>query len=259
MILAIAIGSGLIIGMLLGLLGGGGSILALPVLVLVLGLSVAEAVPTALIVVGAAAAGGAIPKIRANLVQWRLATVFAAAGIPGAFLGSAAGRLLPESAVLAGFALVMVAAGVRILAGDGATRTACSVGDSGINWHHCAPRAVPAGFAVGVLTGLFGVGGGFLIIPALVLLLGIEMPVAIGTSLLIIVANSVAGVAAHLRGGVSVDPAITIGFAGAAVLAAYFAGRIGNRLDTEGLQRWFAYLVFGVAAYVLIDILAATR
>ena len=77
-----------------------------------------------------------------------------------------------------------------MLLDTGDTGTACEVGDEGINWRRCAPRSIPAGFVVGLLTGLFGVGGGFLIIPALVLMLGVEMPIAVGTSLLIIAANS---------------------------------------------------------------------
>ncbi|PWQ83817.1 permease, partial [Stenotrophomonas maltophilia] len=150
------------IGVLLGLLGGGGSILAVPVLVFALGLDLDQAIPISLIVVGVASAVGAIPKVRAHLVQWRLAAVFAAAGIPATFLGSALGRVLPQSVVMIGLAAVMIGAGARMLADRGDTGTACSVGDSGINWRRCAPRAIPAGFAVGVLTGLFGVGGGFL-------------------------------------------------------------------------------------------------
>ena len=98
-----------------------------------------------------------------------------------------------------GFAVVMIVAGIRMLRDTGDTGTACKVGNEGINWRRCAPRSIPAGFGVGLLTGLFGVGGGFLIIPALVLMLGVEMPIAIGTSLLIITANSAAGVFAHLH------------------------------------------------------------
>ena len=134
----------------------------------------------------------------------------------------------------------------------GNTGTACTVGDSGINWRRCAPRSIPAGFLVGLLTGLFGVGGGFLIIPALVLLLGVEMPIAIGTSLLIIVANSVTGVVAHL-GGAGIDWSTTAAFDGTAILGSLIAGHFGTKLDTGRLQRWFAYIVFAVAAYVLID------
>ncbi len=123
-----------------------------------------------------------------------------------------------------------------MLADRGDTGTTCSVGDSGINWRRCAPRAIPDGFAVGVLTGLFGVGGGFLIIPALVLMLGIDMQIAVGTSLLIIVANSSASLISYLGGGVTIDPAITIGFSGAAIVASLVSSRLGNCVNKGKLQ-----------------------
>lgn len=252
MTIALALALGAVIGVLLGLLGGGGSILAVPALVYVLGLGIEQAIPMSLLVVGTASAVGVLPKIRARQVQWRLAAVFAAAGIPAAFLGSAIGRHLPQPALLVGFAVVMLLAAIRMLQDTGSTGTACRVGDSGINWRRCAPRSIPAGFVVGLLTGLFGVGGGFLIIPALVLMLGVEMPVAIGTSLLIIVANSVAGVLSHVS-GTSIDWTITTAFVGTAIIGSLVAGQLGTRLDHRRLQHWFAYLVLAVAAYVLVD------
>ncbi len=252
MIITLALVFGLVIGILLGLLGGGGSILAVPVLVYVLGLDVGQAIPMSLIVVGVASAFGAIAKVRARQVQWRLAAIFAAAGIPATFVGSAIGRHLPQAAVLIGFAVVMVAAGWRMLKDTGDTGTACKVGNEGINWRRCAPRSIPAGLGVGLLTGLFGVGGGFLIIPALVLMLGVEMPIAIGTSLVIIVANSVGGVVAHLQDG-QIDWTITAAFLGSAIFGSLVAGQLGTKVDTARLRTWFAYLVFAVAAYVLVD------
>ncbi|MBB3603132.1 hypothetical protein FHT40_002793 [Mycolicibacterium sp. BK556] len=252
MSIGIALALGAVIGVLLGLLGGGGSILAVPGLVYVLGLGIEQAIPMSLIVVGTASAVGALPKIRARHVQWRLAAIFAAAGIPATFLGTAIGRHLPQSVLLIGFAVVMVVAGIRLLQDNGDTGTACRVGDGGINWRRCAPRSIPAGFLVGLLTGLFGVGGGFLIIPALVLLLGVEMPIAIGTSLLIIVVNSAAGVASHVSVG-GVDWSITAAFVGTAIVGSLVAGQLGTKMDTRRLQRWFAYLVFAVAVYILVD------
>lgn len=252
MTIAISLILGAVIGTLLGLLGGGGSILAVPALVYVIHLDVTQAILISLIVVAAASAVGALPKLRAGHVQWRLAAIFALTGIPATFVGAAIGKHLPQPAVLIGFAALMVIAGVRMLRDPGDTGTACTVGDSGINWRRCAPRSIPAGLVVGLLTGLFGVGGGFLIIPALVLMLGVEMSVAVGTSLVIIVANSMAGVLAHVSGA-SIDWSITAAFVGAAMAASLVAGQLGTRLDTTRLQRWFAFLVFAVAAYVLID------
>lgn len=254
MTIAVALLIGAVIGLLLGLLGGGGSILAVPALVYILGVGIEEAIPMSLIVIGIASAVGAVPKVRARHVQWRLAAIFAAAGIPATFVGAAIGRHLPQSVLLLGFAAVMILAGIRMLQEKADTGTACSVGNSGINWRRCAPRSIPAGFLVGVLTGLFGVGGGFLIIPALVIMLGVEMPIAIGTSLVIIVANSAAGVVSHLS-HLAIDWRLTAGFVSTAIVGSFLAGHFGSRLDHHRLQRWFAFLVFAVALYVLFDTL----
>lgn len=252
----VAVGLGGVIGMLLGLLGGGGSILAVPALVYVLGLSLTTAIPMSLLVVGAASATGAIPKIQARHIDWRMAGVFAAMGVPATFIGAAVGDRLPDTAVMIGFAVVMIAAGLRMLRDTCQAGTACAVGESaGIDWRRCAPRAIPTSFGVGLLTGLFGVGGGFLIVPALVLLLGIEMEIAVGTSLFVIVANSAAGLLAHAGGFDAISWAITAAFAGAAIVAALIAAKLGAHMTTDRLQHWFAYLVFAVAAYVLADTL----
>ncbi|OZE79957.1 permease [Rhodococcoides fascians] len=254
MTLALALVLGVAVGILLGLLGGGGSILAVPVLVYALGMDLSEAIPTSLLVIGVASATGAIPKVRARLVEWRLAAIFAATGIVGTVVGSALGRHLPEAAVMIGFAIVMIIAGARMLRSADDVGTACKTGDSGIDWRRCAPRSIPTGFGVGVLTGLFGVGGGFLIIPALVLLLGIEMGVAVGTSLVVIVANSAAGLIAQAD-GLGGNWALTAAFAGATIAGSLVAGRLSTRIDTDKLRTWFAYLVFAVAGYVLVDTL----
>ncbi len=254
MTLTLALVLGVAVGILLGLLGGGGSILAVPVLVYALGMDLSEAIPTSLLVIGVASATGAIPKVRAKLVEWRLAAIFAATGIVGTLVGSALGRHLPEAAVMIGFAIVMIIAGARMLRSTDDVGTACKTGNSGIDWRRCAPRSIPTGFGVGVLTGLFGVGGGFLIIPALVLLLGIEMSVAVGTSLVVIVANSAAGLIAQAD-GLGGNWALTAAFTGAAIAGSLVAGRLSTRIDTDKLRTWFAYLVFAVAGYVLVDTL----
>ncbi|MGV0644159.1 sulfite exporter TauE/SafE family protein [Mycolicibacterium sp. XJ879] len=252
MALAAGVGLGALIGVLLGLLGGGGSILAVPALVYGMNLGIEQAIPISLVVVATASAVGVLPKIRARQVRWRMAGIFAAAGVPATVLGSAISRHLPEPALLIGFAAVMVVAGIRMLADQGNTGTACEVRAGQVNWRRCLPRSIGAGLLVGVLTGLFGVGGGFLIIPALVVVLGVEMSTAIGTSLLIIVANSVAGIFSHLE-GLSVDWSVAGVFVAAAMVASLVTGYFGTKVDTDRLQRWFAYLVFVVAAFVLVD------
>jgi uncharacterized membrane protein YfcA len=252
MVTAIGLTLGALIGVLLGLLGGGGSILAVPALVYGMGFDVEQAIPVSLIVVAAASAVGVLPKIRVGQVRWRRAGIFAVAGIPATIVGSAISRHLPSWALLIGFAAVMALAGVRMLADQNATGTACEIRAGQVNWRRCVPRSIGAGLVVGLLTGLFGVGGGFLIVPALVVVLGVEMSTAIGTSLLIIIANSVAGIFSHLP-AISIDWRAAAVFVGAAMAASLVAGYFGTRADTARLQRWFAYLVFAVATYIVID------
>jgi uncharacterized protein len=257
MTIAAGLALGALIGVLLGLLGGGGSLLAVPALVYAVGIDVQQAIPISLIVVAAGSAVGVLPKIRAGQVRWRMAGIFAAAGIPATVAGSALGRQLPQAVLLLGFAVVMVVAGVRLLTDQEALGTACRIEAGRVDWRRCLPRSVAAGLLVGLLTGLFGVGGGFLIVPALVVLLGVEMSTAIGTSLLVIVANSAAGIAAHLS-TISVDGGLTAAFVAAAMATSLAAGHVGTRIDTTRLQRWFGYLVLVVAGYLVVDVLVHT-
>jgi uncharacterized membrane protein YfcA len=249
---AAAAALGLAIGLLLGLLGGGGSILAVPALVYGVGQPLASAVPTSLLVVGISSATAVIPRLRHAQVQWRIAAVF---GVPGAlatFAGAAVNRLLDPRAVVIGFAALMVAAGVRMLGDTVPVGGDCALPGGGVNWRGCLPKAIASGIVVGFLTGLFGVGGGFLIIPALVLLLGLPMDVTVGTSLLIIFINSAAGFLAHV-GDADVDYATAAVFTLAAVTGSLTAAPFGSRLPADRLSRWFAYLIFVVAAFVVVQ------
>src|SRR5690349_2968222 len=247
-----AVGFGALIGILLGLLGGGGSILAVPALVYGAGLTLAAAVPASLLVVGISSATALLPRLRAGRVRWRIAGIVGGAGAAAAFAGSAVNRLLDPRAVIVGFSVLMIVAGVRMLRGTNDSGGDCALPGGGVNWRGCLPKSIGAGLAVGFLTGLFGVGGGFLIIPALVLLLGLSMPAAVATSLVIIVINSAAGLAAH-AGDAAIDYRTTAAFILAAITGALAAGRIATRLPTQRLQRAFAWLVFAIAAFVAIQ------
>ena len=249
-----ALGLGLLIGVLLGLLGGGGSILAVPALVYGIGTPLAVAVPTSLLVVGVSSATAVLPRLRQGQVAWRIAGVFGAAGAGAAFAGAAVNRLLDPRVVLVGFAALMVDAGVRMLREQLTIGGDCALPGGGVNWRGCLPKAIGSGVVVGFLTGLFGVGGGFPIIPALVLLLGLPMAVAVGTSLVIIVINSVAGFAAH-AGDAALDYRIALAFTATAVVGSLASARVASRLPAERLRRWFAYLVFAVAAFVVVQAL----
>lgn len=251
--LLVVVALGLVIGALLGLLGGGGSILAVPALVYVIGLPLAEAVPTSLLVVGISSGAAVLPRLRQ--VQWRLAAIFSVTGAGAAYAGTVVNRLLDPSVVLLGFATVMVAAAVRMLRSADDVGGSCALPSGGVNWRSCLPKAAVSGIVVGFLTGLFGVGGGFLIVPALTLLLGLPMVTAAATSLVVIVANSAAAFGAHL-GDTTIDPVIAVGFTAAAIVGSVIAGRLAPRLPGHRVRRWFAFLVLLVAAYVAVQ---ATR
>lgn len=246
---------GLIVGALLGLVGGGGSILAVPALVYGVGMPLSEAIPSSLIVVGAASAVAVIPRLRRG-VNWPLAAIIGAAGVTTAYLGAMVNRLLDQRVLLVAFAVIMVVAGVRMFLTNKSVGGPCALPDGGTNWRSCLPRALATGAVVGFLTGLLGVGGGFLIVPALTLVLGLPMSVTIGTSLVVIVINSIAGFSAHL-GDVQIHWGVTGAFAAAAMLASLVAGRLGRRLSDAMLKRGFAVLVLLVAVYVAIRAITA--
>ncbi len=246
-----ALALGLIVGALLGLVGGGGSILAVPALVYGVGLPLSEAIPTSLIVVGAASAVAVIPRMRRG-VNWRLAAIVGGAGVATAYLGTMVNRLVDPRVLLGAFAVIMVIAGVRMFFPTRSVGGPCALPDGGVKWRSCLPRALATGAVVGFLTGLLGVGGGFLIVPALTLVLGLSMSMTIGTSLVIIVINSVAGFAAHLVDA-QIDWAVAGAFAATAMAASLAAGRFGRGLPDAVLKRGFAVLVLVVAVYVAVQ------
>jgi len=238
---------GLIVGGLLGLVGGGGSILAVPALVYGVGLPLSAAIPTSLVVVGASSAVAVVPRLRN--VNWRLAVIIGAAGTATAYLGAYVNRLLDQKVLLLAFAAIMGIAGIRMMMPTKAAGGSCALPGGGVHWRSCLPKAIATGAVVGFLTGLLGVGGGFLIVPALTLVLGLPMAATVGTSLVIIVINSIAGFAAHL-GDLHIDWAVTAAFAVAAMAASLIAGRLGTNIPDRILKRSFGILVLAVAAYV---------
>ena len=262
---------GFLIGLSLGTLGGGGSILAVPALVYGAGQSPREATSSSLLLVGIAAIIGLRPHLRAGRVRVATGLAFGAAGIVGSLLGSALNRRLDPDLLLLGFAVLVLVAAWRMLTG---CPTCTKVGDDLATGMGTAPdgsrgdavavatrldvgrilAVVAAGTGVGFLTGLFGVGGGFVIVPALTLLLGLNMPTAIGTSLLVIGVNSAVGLAARI-GTASIDWGVTLPFAVAAIAGVLTGGRLAGRLDPERSLRWFAGLLGAVAAYTAADVL----
>jgi uncharacterized membrane protein YfcA len=170
------------------------------------------------------------------------------AGIPAAWAVAAVGKLLDPNILMLAFAQIMVAAGVRMLSKSRESEGSCSTGPHRA-FRSCAPKAVGVGLLVGFLTGLLGVGGGFLITPGLTILLGLRMKQAVVTSLAIIVINSAAGFSAHAAGYI-IDWATTLAFAVPAILGSVIAARFARRLQDKHVRISFAVLIFAVAAWV---------
>jgi len=237
---------GFTIGLTLGLLGGGGSILTVPALVYLAGLSPAAAVTTSLAIVGTNSLIGATIHGRQGRLNGRVALVFGGAGMVVAYLAAGLSRLFTPSALLVAFATLMAVIGGLMISGR--TRSAKADPDRPPNW----PITLAAGAGVGLLTGILGVGGGFLIVPALVMLVGLPMQEAVGTSLLVIAANSLAGLLGHV-GGEMPDLMLLIVFGAAGVFGIGGGTWLAQRVPAARLQQGFAVFVLGIAAFLLFD------
>ncbi|MFZ6003250.1 MAG: sulfite exporter TauE/SafE family protein [Actinomycetota bacterium] len=250
---------GFLIGVSLGALGGGGSILAVPVLVFVAGQTPADATTTSLLVVGAASTFGAAGHWRHGRVRLGPGLLVGLLGVAGSLAGSALNRRLDGDVLLLAFAGLIVVAAWRIVAGcpsctrvgeANALRPAAAGGGVAVRARPDTARIVKlilAGTFVGFLAGLFGVGGGFVIVPALTLVLQYSMPQAIGTSLVVIAVNTATAFAARLGG--SIDWATTLLFAAAAIAGVGAGTRIADRIEPRTMQRSFAVLLVAVALY----------
>lgn len=237
----LVLGLAVLVGLSLGLLGGGGSILLVPLLVYVADVDPKQAIAMSLLVVGATSAAGAFPHARAGRVAWRTAGLFGGASMAGAYLGGRLGALLPSTVLLIAFAVMMlVTAGAMLRRTSGPAPGARS---------HATAKILAEGLGVGAVTGLVGAGGGFLVVPALVLLGGVSMPTAVGTSLVVIAMKSVAGVAGYLS-GVQLDwgtaGAVTI----ATVAGALLGARLVDHVPAERLRDGFGWAVLAMAGVV---------
>lgn len=243
---ATAIVSALGIGALLGLLGGGGSVILVPVLMHGLGMDPKLAVAVSLPVVGITSLGGALVHWRAGHVDPGVALRVGVVAMAAAYAGGRAGVLLPSAVQVALLGIVMVAAGLSML------RPRDAVDDA-----PAPPRAhgrwlqVGAPLGIGLLTGMTGVGGGFLFVPALVLLEGIPFATAVGTSLLVIAANASAGLAGYL-GHIVLPWSFIAAFAATASLGAIVGALVAPRVSPERSRRAFGALLLVVAASLLL-------
>ncbi len=236
------------IGLVLGLLGSGGSILTVPVLVYLAGQPDKVAIAESLAIVGAIASVGAATYARQGLVDWRAVAGFGVPGIVGTYLGAVLAARVPGPVQLALFGVVMLAAAGAMFRGQAAL-----AGDA----HPARPAWMIAalGIAVGVMTGLVGVGGGFLIVPALVLLVGLDMRLAVGTSLSIIVLNSATGFLKYLdvlsASGSVVDWRLVGTFAAIGIVGSLVGARLSQRVPQARLKRGFAVFLVVMGTFIL--------
>ena len=237
------------IGLSLGLLGGGGSILTVPLLTYVAGMDPKEAIAASLFVVGATSVLSTLTHARMGNVQWRTGLIFGAASMAGAFLGGLAGGYIPGVILMLAFAVMMIATAVAMLRGrkkrDTVEQTKLPLG-----------KILIEGLVVGLVTGLVGAGGGFLVVPALALLGGLAMPVAVGTSLLVISMKSFAGLAGYLT-TVSLDWPLVLGVTGMALIGALIGARLTKVVPEQALRKGFGVFVLVMGIFVLSQELPA--
>ena len=284
---------GLLVGLALGALGGGGSILAVPALVYVVGLGAKEAITTSLVIVGVAALGGMVGHWRAGRVRVAAGLWFSLAGVAGSLLGSRLNRSVNPDVLLTAFAVVMMIAAWRMWV-TARSQDRFAAAAAAMNWSSgpttqadqtsrdpgpashsdttavddhptitpglppgvglrisTVTKVVAAGTVVGFMTGFFGVGGGFIIVPALVLALGFEMPIAVGTSLLVIAVNCGVSLTSRLA-TTGVDWRVVLPFTAAGLVGAVAGNHLASRARAPTLLRWFAVLLVAVATYTLV-------
>ena len=240
--LVLTLTAAVFVGIALGVLGGGGSILTVPILVYLAGLDAKHAIAMSLFVVGVTSALGAIPHARAGRVRWRTGLLFGATAMAGAYGGGRLAEFIPGTWLLAGFGAMMLATAIAMLREPGTRPRA----------HKELPvlLVVAEGLVVGAVTGLIGAGGGFLVVPALVLLGGLPMGVAVGTSLVVIAMKSFAALAGYLA-TVHIDWPLAIAVTAAAVGGGVLGGKLAGRIPDRLLRQGFGWFVVAMGAFVL--------
>lgn len=242
--LIVAASLALLIGLSLGLLGGGGSILTVPMLVYVLHVDAKQSIASSLFVVGVTSLVGTIAHARAGRVRWKVGLLFGVAGMLGATLGGQVAASIAGPVLLILFAGIMLATAGAMMRGRREPTGAVAPRDLPI------AKAAGIGASVGVLSGLVGAGGGFLVVPALALVGGLSMGDAVGTSLLVIAMQSLAGFARHAA-HTPLDWTL-LGVVTVAAIAGSLAGaRFASKLSPSTMRRAFAWLVLGMAIFML--------
>ena len=242
--LLMAIASGVLIGSVLGYVGAGGSMLAIPIFIYAYGLSPVAATTASLLVVFIGAASGALPKLRRNEILIKESLTIWAIGLVTNLTGAYYLPRIDENVILTGFSLVLISAGVSMLIPSPAESSERKVSPVAL---------VGISLIIGALTGLFGIGGGFLAIPILVLFYNVSPARAAGTSLFIIMINTLTGFFAHYRHWDEVNWLIPGVIATVALLVSRFASHHSSRLSPATLKRAFALFVFAIALFTLVD------
>ncbi|MFR9806696.1 sulfite exporter TauE/SafE family protein [Pseudonocardia sp. RS010] len=282
--MVVAAALGLLIGAVIGGLGGGGGVLTVPVLVYLLGQDAQDATTSSVIIVGVAAVVGVLARGRGD-VAWRTGIALGLVGIPAAYLGTLLNRHVGEPVLLIAFAVLTLMAAVAMLLdsrarrgddgeeGSGSGRATASVARHGRSPGGAAlaarapagrgarllvrgAKVVLCGVAVGFLTGFLGVGGGFLLVPALVIVLDMPIALAAGTSLLVIVLNSISSLVSRI-GDLHLDWQVVAPFTLAAVVGTLAGKRIADRLSGATLGKAFAVLLLAVGAFVGVQSILA--
>lgn len=245
MMLLEGIALGIFIGLVLGTIGAGGAILAVPGLIAVMGLSTVAATTSSLVIVGSAAVAGFIPRLKTKTVDVRLGLTFSALGVLGTFVGTQLVKVVPESVQMILFATLMFGAALAMWRGPVAETNAPVKSQ----W----PLVFVVASAIGVLTGLLGVGGGFLIVPALVLILKVPTKTAAGTSLVAIASTSAIALLMRYEYWTEVPAAPIAAFTLAAIIASFLAAPLAGKLNARTLQKGFAVFVTIAATFILIS------
>ena len=242
--IVLAILTGIAIGAILGYVGAGGSMLAVPAFIYIFGFNPVQATTAALIVVFIGAASGALPKLRKNEILIKEALVIRAIGLSTTFTGAYFLPQIPERTILTGFALVLVVAGTSMLIPAPKESSERKV----------SPLALIAiSLVIGAITGLFGIGGGFLAIPILILFYNVAPAKAAGTSLFIIAINTLTGFFAHYRHWDEVNWSIPLVVALMALVISRLASRHSSNISPATLKKAFAFFVFAIATFTLVD------
>lgn len=262
---------GALIGFSLGLTGGGGAIFAVPILIYALAVPTREAVGISMLTVGSTALVGFLQRARRDLVEFPTGLLFALSGMIGAPLGSKLAELLPEPAVLTMFAGLMAFIAVRmwIKADEKSAHLPIIDGSSDAPvcrrdqdgrlrlTSQCSLLLGVVGLCTGILTGMFGVGGGFVIVPALIAFACMGMQRAIGTSLLVITLVSLTGAASHILAGRELSFQTASLFTLGSLVGLFLGGWLAQKIAGPRLQRVFAMCIAMVAAYVILRTLSS--